>query len=214
MCYSSPMKSPPKRPHDGSAAQRHADADPMIAKNVEAILKAIGEDTKREGLRDTPRRHAKALKFLTSGYEKDIHAVTGGALFKEASSEIVIVRDIELFSLCEHHMLPFYGKAHVAYIPKGKVIGLSKIPRVVDMFARRLQVQERLTSQISNGLMDVLKPHGVAVIIEAFHLCMMMRGVEKQNSYTITSSMLGVFRTNPTTRAELLSLLNGLGSKR
>lgn len=154
------------------------------------------------------------MQFLTSGYNKSVKDIVGNALFTEDSNEIVIVRDIELFSLCEHHMLPFYGKAHVAYIPTGKVIGLSKIPRIVDMYARRLQVQERLTNQISQTLMKTLKADGVAVIIEAFHLCMMMRGVEKQNSYTITSSMLGSFRENSDTRKELLSLLGGLGSRR
>ncbi len=197
-----------------TASHRHADAHPEVTAHVESILTLLGENTNREGLKDTPRRYAKAMKYLTSGYEKTVQEVIGGAVFKEGSSEIVIVRDIELFSLCEHHLLPFYGKAHVAYIPNGKVVGLSKIPRVVDMFARRLQVQERLTSQISESLMKALKPYGVAVIIEAFHLCMMMRGVEKQSSYTVTSSMLGTFRTNPTTRAELLSLLNGLGTRR
>jgi GTP cyclohydrolase I len=185
-----------------------------IKGNVQSILQLLGEDVKREGLQDTPRRYAKAMQFLTSGYRADVDQIVGRALFTEGSREIVIVRDIELFSLCEHHLLPFYGKAHVAYIPNGKIIGLSKIPRIVDVFARRLQVQERLTNQVSLELQRVLKPLGVAVIIEAFHLCMMMRGVEKQNSYTLTSSMLGVFRKNPTTRKELLSLLGGLGQNR
>jgi GTP cyclohydrolase I len=185
----------------------------LIGKTRE-ILALIGEDPAREGLERTPERYAKAMEYLTSGYTKTSQEIVGRALFKEGSSEIVIVRDIELFSLCEHHMLPFYGKAHVAYIPNGKVIGLSKIPRIVDMFARRLQVQERLTSQISEELMEILKPHGVAVIIEAFHLCMMMRGVEKQNSYTITSSMLGAFRDNAATRQEFLHLLGSLGNRR
>ncbi len=189
-------------------------AQSALTGNIHSIIQLLGEDTQREGLLDTPKRYAKAMQFLTSGYRADIDKIVGKALFKEESSEIVIVRDIELFSLCEHHMLPFYGKAHVAYIPKGKIIGLSKIPRIVDAFARRLQVQERITTQVSNELMRILKPHGVAVIIEAFHLCMMMRGVEKQQSYTITSSMLGVFRTNPTTRQELLHLLGGLGNGR
>jgi GTP cyclohydrolase I len=188
-------------------------ADPKRAalmRNTRKMLQLLGEDVSREGLLETPRRHARAMQFLTSGYDVDIDAVVGRALFKEGSSEIVIVRDIELFSLCEHHLLPFYGKAHVAYIPNGKIIGLSKIPRIVDAYARRLQVQERLTTQVSEELMRILDPLGVAVIIEAFHLCMMMRGVEKQNSYTITSSMLGVFRNSPTTRQELLHLLGGL----
>jgi GTP cyclohydrolase I len=182
--------------------------------HIRKKLELLGEDPHREGLRDTPKRSAKAMKFLTSGYDADISKIVGKALFKQESSEIVIVRDIELFSLCEHHLLPFYGKAHVAYIPKGKIIGLSKIPRIVDAYARRLQVQERITTQVSEALMKVLKPHGVAVIIEAFHLCMMMRGVEKQNSYTITSSMQGVFRDNPITRQELLHLLGGLGQRK
>jgi GTP cyclohydrolase I len=187
---------------------------PEIIKNIRSTLELLGEDIHREGLIDTPKRYAKAMEFLTSGYQKDINKIVGNALFNESSSEIVVVRDIELFSLCEHHLLPFYGKAHVAYIPNGKIIGLSKIPRIIDVFSRRLQVQERLTTQISEELMRILKPLGVAVIIEAAHLCMMMRGVEKQNSYTITSSMLGAFRDDPTTRKELLSLLGGLGGSR
>ncbi|MEK6580045.1 MAG: GTP cyclohydrolase I FolE [Bdellovibrionota bacterium] len=182
--------------------------------NIKNTLEQVGEDPNREGLKDTPRRYAKAMEFLTSGYDKEIDEIVGKALFKEESSEIVVVRDIEVFSMCEHHLLPFFGKAHVAYIPDGKIIGLSKIPRIIDVFARRLQVQERLTTQISEELMRVLKPLGVAVIIEAVHLCMMMRGVEKQNSYTITSSMLGAFRDNQVTRKELLHLLGGLGSRR
>ncbi|MBU6375791.1 MAG: GTP cyclohydrolase I FolE [Bdellovibrionales bacterium] len=177
------------------------------------ILEELGEDPSREGLSRTPERYAKAMRYLTSGYGIDPASVVGKGLFHQEQSEIVIVRDIELFSLCEHHLLPFYGKAHVAYLPKGRIIGLSKIPRIVDVFARRLQVQERLTTQVSNSLMDILKPHGVAVIMECFHLCMMMRGVEKQSSYTITSSMLGSFKTNAITRQELLHLL-GMGDRR
>lgn len=183
----------------------------QIAKNMQDSIRLLGEDTAREGLLDTPKRYAKAMKFLTSGYEQDIDKIVGKALFREESSEIVVVRDIELFSLCEHHLLPFFGKAHVAYIPNGKIIGLSKIPRIINVFSRRLQVQERLTTQVSAELERILNPLGVAVIIEACHLCMMMRGVEKQNSYTITSSMLGAFRNDPTTRKELLHLLGGLG---
>lgn len=186
----------------------------QLMKNVRDNLVLLGENPKREGLLDTPKRYAKAMDFLTSGNRSNIDKIVGKALFHEASNEIVIVRDIELFSMCEHHMLPFYGRAHVAYVPNGKVIGLSKIPRIVDVYARRLQVQERMTSQISEELMRVLKPHGVAVIIEASHLCMMMRGVEKQRSYTITSSMLGVFREQAATRAELLHLLGGMGTFR
>jgi len=183
-----------------------------IIENMRSTLKLLGEDVNREGLQRTPERYAKSMEFLTSGYTKNIDEIVGQAIFNENSSEIVIVRDIELFSLCEHHLLPFSGKAHVAYIPNGKIIGLSKIPRIVDAFSRRLQVQERLTTQIAEELQRVLKPLGVAVIIEASHLCMMMRGVEKQNSYTITSAMLGAFRSDPTTRKELLALLNGLGA--
>lgn len=202
------------RPSLPAALPPEFPAQADIEANVRMNLMLLGEDPDREGLRSTPRRHAKAMHFLTSGYAKDPHAIGRGALFNEDSNEIVIVRDIELYSLCEHHLLPFYGRAHIAYIPNGKIIGLSKIPRIVDVFARRLQVQERLTNQVSHCLMDLLKPLGVAVIIEANHLCMMMRGVEKQNSYTITSSMLGDFRKNATTRKELLSLLGGLGSNR
>jgi GTP cyclohydrolase I len=185
-----------------------------IQANIRSTLGLLGENPSREGLVETPKRYAKAMDFLTSGYSKDVDQIVGKAVFNEKSNEMVIVRDIELFSLCEHHMLPFYGKAHVAYIPNGKVIGLSKIPRIVDVYARRLQVQERMTTQISSKLMEVLKPLGVAVIIECFHLCMMMRGVEKQNSYTITSSMLGSFHDNAVTRQEFLHLLGGLGQNR
>jgi GTP cyclohydrolase I len=185
-----------------------------VSRHMKSILQLFGEDTDREGLKDTPKRYAKAMEFLTSGYEKNIDQIVGNALFTENSSEIVVVKDIEMFSLCEHHLLPFYGKAHVAYIPNGKIIGLSKIPRIIDAYSRRLQVQERLTSQVSEELMRILNPLGVAVVIEAYHLCMMMRGVEKQNSSTITSSMLGAFRNDPTTRKELLHLLNGIGSQR
>ncbi len=181
-----------------------------IEENIRDILKFYGEDPTREGLLSTPKRYAKAMHYLTSGYRANMDTIINKALFKNESSEIVLIRDIELFSMCEHHLLPFYGRAHVAYLPNGKIIGLSKVPRIVDVFARRLQVQERLTSQISSALMDILNPLGVAVIIEAYHLCMMMRGVEKQNSKTITSSMQGVFRTNETTRKELLHLLNGI----
>ncbi len=207
------MKAKPKKQ---KKAEPHSPADCLasIAANVRSNLKLLGEDVKREGLLRTPERHARAMEFLTSGYQKTPKSVVGKGVFHENSSEIVIVRDIELFSLCEHHLLPFYGKAHVAYLPNGKIIGLSKIPRIVDVYARRLQVQERLTNQISTALMEILEPSGVAVIIEAFHLCMMMRGVEKQNSYTITSAMLGVFRDDPVTRSELLSLLGGLGGNR
>ena len=158
------------------------------------MLERLGEDPNREGLVQTPMRAEKALRFLTSGYTTDLDSIVNNALFEVKSDGMVIVKDIEFFSLCEHHMLPFYGKAHVAYLPTGKVIGLSKIPRIVDMFARRLQVQERMTEEIATVINDVLKPRGVGVIIEAKHFCMMMRGVEKQHSGTVTSSMLGAFR--------------------
>src|SRR3989338_4307206 len=158
---------------------------------VEELLRHLGEDPKREGLLRTPKRVAASLKHLTQGYRQDVQKILNGAVFEEPYDEMVVVKEIEVFSLCEHHLLPFYGKAHVAYIPQGKIIGLSKIPRVVEVFARRLQVQERLTSQISNCLIEALTPRGVGVVIEAFHLCMAMRGVEKRSAYTVTSAMLG-----------------------
>ena len=178
-----------------------------MIKNIRSNLELLGEDVKREGLIDTPKRHAKAMQFLTAGYRADLGKIVNKALFKEKSSEMVIVRDIELFSLCEHHLLPFYGKAHVAYIPNGKIIGLSKIPRIIDVYARRLQVQERLTQQIAYCLKEALEPLGVAVIIEALHLCMAMRGVEKQNATCVTSTMLGAFRTDRSTRMEFMNLI-------
>lgn len=179
--------------------------------NAQEMLKLVGENPSREGLVRTPHRHARALRFLTSGYQADFKKLVGGALFESESSELVLVRDIELYSLCEHHLLPFFGKAHVAYIPNRKIIGLSKIPRIVDAYARRLQVQERLTSQIADHLLEILDPLGVAVILESVHLCMMMRGVEKQNSTTLTSAMRGVFRDDARSRHELLTLIGGLG---
>lgn len=178
-----------------------------IAANVESILKELGEDPAREGLVRTPLRAEKALRFLTSGYESNIDSIVNGALFDVEYDEMVVVKDIEFFSLCEHHMLPFYGKMHVAYLPHKKVIGLSKIPRIVDMFSRRLQVQERLTQQIAEAVRDVLGAKGVGVIADARHFCMMMRGVEKQHSSTATSAMLGTFRSNKATRDEFLSLV-------
>ncbi len=171
------------------------------------LITALGEDPNRNGLVRTPERAWKALQFLTSGYKVDIAKIVNGALFEEKYSNMVIVKNIELFSMCEHHMLPFYGKAHVAYIPDGKIIGLSKIPRIVDAYARRLQVQERLTEEVANTLMEILSPLGVAVVIEANHMCMMMRGVEKQNSYTITSSMRGVFHDDASTRSEFMDFI-------
>ena len=180
---------------------------------VRQMLAALGEDPSREGLIETPRRVDKSLKFLTSGYLADIDEIVNGALFTVEYNEMVMVRDIDMYSLCEHHLLPFFGKCHVAYIPDGKVIGLSKIPRIVDMFARRLQVQERLTTQIAETLEDKLRPLGVAVVVEAAHLCMAMRGVEKQNSVTVTSAMRGVFHRDPRTRAEFLELIYHGGAR-
>jgi GTP cyclohydrolase I len=178
-----------------------------IAESVERILIELGEDSEREGLLRTPERAEKALKFLTSGYETNLDELVNGAIFAEKCDEMVLVKDIEFFSLCEHHMLPFYGKAHVAYLPNNKIIGLSKIPRIVDMFARRLQVQERLTQQVAQCIQDVLQPRGVGVVIEARHFCMMMRGVEKQHSGTVTSAMLGAMRQRKDTRDEFLALI-------
>lgn len=178
-----------------------------LKSHFESILELIKEDTGREGLIKTPERASKAMQFLTQGYEIDANDILNSALFKEDYSEMVIVKDIELYSLCEHHILPFFGKAHVAYIPNGHVVGLSKIPRIVDVFSRRLQVQERLTDQILHCIDDALKPLGVAVVIEAAHLCMMMRGVQKQNSVTTTSAFTGEFK-NVETRSEFLNLIS------
>jgi len=178
-----------------------------IADQVRAILAALGEDPSREGLARTPLRVEKSLTFLTQGYTHDAAEVVNDALFTVDYDEMVLVRDIDVFSLCEHHLLPFYGKAHVAYIPDGRVLGLSKVARLVDMYARRLQVQERLTVQVAQTIQDVVKPRGVGVVIEALHFCMIMRGVEKQNSVAVTSCMLGDFRNQPQTREELLSLI-------
>ncbi len=174
---------------------------------VEKMLAEMGEDTAREGLLQTPRRVAKALEFLTSGYRQDVQKVLNGAIFSERYSEMVIVKDIDFYSMCEHHMLPFFGRAHIAYIPNGKIVGLSKIPRIVEVFSRRLQVQERLTRQIADTLYDAVNPDGVGVVMEARHMCMMMRGVEKQNSSATTSAMLGVFRDDVKTRQEFLTLI-------
>jgi GTP cyclohydrolase I len=179
----------------------------VIAKLIEQLLTELGQDPQRHGLERTPERVEKALRYLTSGYEQDPRAVLNDALFVEDYDEMVVVKDIDFFSLCEHHMIPFFGKCHIAYMPKQKIVGLSKIPRLVEMFSRRLQVQERLTTQIANTINDVLQPRGVAVVMEALHLCMVMRGVEKQNSKAITSAMLGQFRTRPETRAEFMELI-------
>jgi len=178
-----------------------------IAAHMRRILELIGEDPAREGLVRTPERADKALRFLTSGYQVDVESLVNGALFTHECDEMVIVRDIEFFSMCEHHLLPFFGKMHVGYLPDKKVIGLSKIPRIVDAFARRLQLQERLTHQVARTLQDVLQPKGVGVICEARHFCMMMRGVEKQHSGTLTSAMLGAFRSHKETRDEFLTLV-------
>jgi GTP cyclohydrolase I len=171
------------------------------------LLEAVGEDVDREGLRRTPERAARALEFMTQGYRQNLQEIINGAVFESSASEIILVKDIELYSLCEHHLLPFIGRAHVAYIPSGKVIGLSKVARIVDVFARRFQIQENLTTQIAESLMQCLEPSGVAVVVEAKHLCMMMRGVEKQNSLMKTSCLLGVFKDDARTRSEFLSLL-------
>jgi len=182
-------------------------ADDEFRDIVRRQLELLGEDPDREGLKRTPQRVATALAWLTRGYEMDVEHVVNGAVFDaDCATNMIMVRDIELYSLCEHHMLPFFGRAHIAYIPNGSIVGLSKLPRIVEVFARRLQVQERLTEQIASALHDVLKPLGVGVVIEAYHLCMMMRGVEKQNSKTITSALRGSFRSDQRTREEFLTL--------
>ena len=193
-------QAPEETPAASLASASYADL-------VHEMLARLGEDPEREGLTRTPERVQRAMEFLTKGYREDPESMLKGALFTEPYDEMVIVKDIEMFSLCEHHMLPFFGKVHVAYLPQGKVIGLSKIPRLVEIFSRRLQVQERLTTQIAETLMKVIEPQGVGVVIEARHLCMMMRGVEKQHSAAVTSSMLGSFRDEQQTREEFLSLI-------
>jgi GTP cyclohydrolase I len=181
---------------------------PSLAPEIRAILAKLGEDPDRDGLQRTPERVDQALKFLTSGYHSDIQKLLNGALYEVKYDEMVVVKDIEFFSLCEHHLLPFYGKIHVAYLPKTKVVGLSKIPRIVDAFARRLQIQERLTQQVAQTIQEIIDPVGVGVICEARHFCMMMRGVEKQHSGAMTSAMLGIFRDRKKTRDEFLALVN------
>jgi GTP cyclohydrolase I len=194
----------PETPKELSAAEK------KIAENIHAVLGHLGEDPNRQGLLKTPERVAKAYTFITQGYQQDARKILRSAMFDEDYSEMVLVKDIELYSLCEHHMLPFFGKAHIAYIPDGKIVGLSKIPRIVDVFARRLQVQERLTIEIRDAIQETLNPMGVAVVIEASHLCMQMRGVSKQNSATTTSAFSGVFLEDNKTRKEFISLI---GSK-
>ena len=184
---------------------RHLEFENIVRRQLELL----GEDVNREGIVKTPGRVAKSLVWLTRGYQMDVLDVVGDAVFEEPHESMVMVRDIELYSMCEHHMLPFFGKAHIAYIPDGKIVGLSKLPRIVEVFARRLQVQERLTEQIAQAITDVLQPSGVGVVIEAYHLCMMMRGVEKQNSKTITSALRGSFRDDAKTRDEFLRLAHG-----
>jgi len=179
-----------------------------LQKLTKQLLKEIGEDPKREGLLKTPSRVAKAWQFFSEGYNQNLEDIINGAIFSEDARDMVIIRDVEFFSLCEHHLLPFFGKAHVGYIPHGKVIGLSKIPRIIDMYSRRLQVQERLTHQIADAIKTVLSPKGVAVVMEGRHMCMQMRGVEKQNSFASTSAMSGQFKKSAETRSEFLSIIN------
>ncbi len=185
-----------------------AERNERIEKLVRELLTELGEDPGREGLVDTPKRVAAALTYLTSGYKADVEKLINQACFMQETTSMVVVKDIELYSLCEHHILPFYGRCHIGYIPRGRVFGISKLARLVDMYARRLQIQERLTEQIAYAIKDSINADGVGVMIEARHLCMMMRGVEKQNSMFVTSSVLGVFRTNPATREEFLSIIN------
>lgn len=187
---------------------RHRQERDIVEEHFSRLIESVGEDPTREGLRDTPARAARAFEYFTQGYEQDPADVVGEAIFTSEMDEMVIVRDIELYSLCEHHLLPFLGRCHIGYLPKGKVIGLSKVARVVDVFARRLQIQENLTTEIAQSLSDLIEPAGVGVVIEARHMCMMMRGVQKQNSEMVTSCLLGSFRDNPQTRSEFLSLVH------
>jgi len=204
----------PKSAKKAPVVEMKKERSESIASHMAEVIRALGEDPERGGLVRTPERVEKALRYLTSGYSADVKQVVNGALFDVKYDEIVLVRDIEFFSMCEHHMLPFFGKMHVAYLPDTKVIGLSKIPRIVDVFARRLQIQERLTQEVAETIQELINPRGVAVICEARHFCMMMRGVEKQHSGAVTSAMLGAFRDNRETRNEVLSLvgqrLNGI----
>jgi GTP cyclohydrolase I len=206
-----PKSAVPARP-EGTRVTRSTEGIPQaqaFADKVRDILAALGEDAGREGLVKTPERVEASLRFLTQGYGMTVEEVIGDAVFEESHQSMIMVRDIEVYSLCEHHLLPFFGRAHVAYIPDGKILGLSKVARIVDVFARRLQVQERLTDQIADAVMDVLRPTGVGVVIEAAHFCMMMRGVEKQNSRAVTSALRGIFRDDSKTRDEFLRLAHG-----
>ena len=205
--HGTPLVSDDFETQHNTPASDVAAAEHPLASHYRALMRGAGEDVSREGLIGTPQRAAKAFEFLTKGYREDITALLNGAIFQSANKDMVIVRDIEFYSLCEHHILPFYGKAHVAYLPKGKVIGLSKIPRIVDVFARRLQIQENLTEQIGQCVQSVTGAEGVAVVVEARHLCMLMRGVEKQNASMVTSSMRGLFRENENVRNQFLRFL-------
>ena len=189
--------------------RRTIDESSAMEENIHDILAAIGEAPEREGLLDTPKRVRQSLAFLTQGYQQDPYEILGSAMFEEPYDEMVLVKDIEFYSLCEHHLLPFFGRAHIAYIPDGHIVGLSKLPRLVEVFSRRLQVQERLTTQIAETIWELLAPKGVGVVVEADHLCMMMRGVQKQQSHTVTSCLLGSFKENRDTRAEFLNLVRG-----
>ena len=195
--------------HEAQSTLPAAAAEGSFETLVRQMLEQLGEDPSRDGLKNTPARMTASLKWLTRGYQMAVEDVIGDAVFEEKHENMILVRDIEIYSLCEHHLLPFFGRAHVAYLPDGRIVGLSKIPRVVEVFARRLQVQERLTDQVADALCDVLKPLGVGVVIEAYHLCMMMRGVEKQNSKTVTSALRGTFRDDGKTRDEFLRLVHG-----